>query len=165
MIATMIVAKKRIIFEKYKPEEFTVKMLGNLKRSSLVGLDLYFSKKADDPLQFKTRTKIIEEFLDLNPGTVMKYLEQSYRPSISQEGATSIITLPYFSTIAHVRHEHAERFIPIVTLIVGFFGMNFFNISGIDLTFSIIIAFTLIVALIVPLLLLWRFKMFKKIEL
>jgi len=42
-------------------------------------------------------------------------LKNFYRPSISQEGATSIITLPYFSTIAHVKHEHAERFIPIVT--------------------------------------------------
>ncbi len=51
------------------------------------------------------------------------------------------------------------------TFIVGFFGMNNFAVFAINPTFSTIIGVILTICIITPLLLLWKFKMFKKIGL
>ncbi|MBD3229782.1 MAG: hypothetical protein GF329_16490 [Candidatus Lokiarchaeota archaeon] len=52
----------------------------------------------------------------------------------------------------------------VPSFIVGFFGMNNFAVDYINPFFTVEIIITIIISLIVPLILLWRFKMFKKIS-
>ncbi|MHA1271603.1 MAG: CorA family divalent cation transporter [Candidatus Helarchaeota archaeon] len=51
------------------------------------------------------------------------------------------------------------------TFIVGFFGMNNFDVFGINPSFTIITTTILIISIIISILLLWRLKVFKKIGL
>lgn len=118
MIHVTALSKKSSIDSYLEPEDFSDKILNDWKKANLVWIDLHFPEDFDeDPTQFNRETEIGENFLQLERFTIRKYLEKSYRPAIASEYSTTIITLPYFSAIKHVKPLDAEksRFVPIQT--------------------------------------------------
>ncbi|MFX1297488.1 MAG: magnesium transporter CorA family protein [Promethearchaeota archaeon] len=109
--------KKRIFINKYNIEYFTPKMIKHLKELNLTHLDLNISdsKNFRNQTQFNREIRILETLLDLESGTISRLLKESYRPSTMQVNSTSIIKLPYFSTIKHMKSEHTMDFVPLET--------------------------------------------------
>ncbi len=108
----MTLVKKKISVERLNAEDFTPKVINNLTKTTLTGLDLYFPDILQEKRRFEEEIQVVEDLLGLKSGAILKLLRRPYRPSFDQEDYSYSITLPYFSTM-HEELQLGEKYLPI----------------------------------------------------